>query len=231
MDCSIPGFSVLHCLPEFSQTSVWWVDDAMQPSQSLWLLFSFCPQYFPIRDFSSELVLGIRWPKYWSFWFSIRPSNEYSGFISFRIDCFDLLAAQWTHNSLRYHYSSKATVLWCSAFFVVQLSRPYMSTRIAIALTPWTFVSKVMSMPSSKMLCRFVIAFLPRSTCHLISRLQSPSSVSLEPKKIKSVTVSVLSLSIWPKWWTLDATNLMFSMVSFKPVFFTALFQLHQEAL
>ena len=161
MDCSIPGFPVLHCLPEFAQTSVRWVDDAMQPSPTLWLLFSFCPQYFPVRVFSSELVLGVRWPKYWSLWLSIGPSNECSAFTCFRIDWFHLLAAQWTHKGLRHHHRSEATVLWCSAFFVVQLSYPYMTTWIAIALTTWTFVSKVMSIPSLKMLCRFVIAFLP----------------------------------------------------------------------
>ena len=117
------------------------------------------------------------------------PSNEYSGLISLKIDWFDLLAVQGTLKSLLQHHSSKASILWRSAFFIVQLSHPYMTTGKTIALTRWTFVSKVMSMLFNK-LSRFVIAFLPRSKHLFISRLQSPSTVILEPKKIKSVTVS-----------------------------------------
>ena len=142
---------------------------------------------FPsIRAFSNESILHIRWPKHWSFSFSISPPNEYSGLISFRIDRFNLLAVQGTLKSLLQHHSSKASVLWHSAFFMVQLSHPYMTTGKTIALTRWTFVGKVMSLLFN-MLSRLVIAFLPRSKCLLISWLQSPSAVILEPKKIKSV--------------------------------------------
>ena len=120
------------------------------------------PSIFPsIRVFSKEPALHIRWPKYWSFSFSINPSNEYSGLISFRIDWFDLLAVQGTHKSLLQHHNSKASILWHSASFIVQLSHPYMTTGKTIALTIWSFVSKVMSLLFS--MTRFVIAFLPRS--------------------------------------------------------------------
>ena len=121
-----------------------------------------------IRIFSNESALHIRWPKYWSFSFSISPSNEYSGLISFRIDCFDLLAIQGTLKSLRQHHSSKASILWCTAFFRVHLSHPYMTTRKSIALTIWTFLSKVLSLLFN-MLSGLVIAFLPRSKRCLIS--------------------------------------------------------------
>ena len=124
-----------------------------------------------------------------SFSLSISPSNEYSGLISFRMDWLDILAVQGTLKSLLQHHSSKASVLWCSAFFIVQLSDPYMTTGKTVALTRWTFVSKVMSLLFN-MLSRLVIAFLPRSKCLLISWLQSPSAVIFEPKKIKCVTVS-----------------------------------------
>ena len=135
------------------------------------------------------------WPKYWSLSFSISPSNEYSGLISFRIDWFDLLAVQGTLKSLLQHYDSKALIFWCSPFLMVQLSRPYMTTRKTIALTIWIFVSKVMSLLFNT-LSRFVIAILPRSKCFLILWLQSPSALILESKKIKSVTVSTFSPSI-----------------------------------
>ena len=136
------------------------------------------PSIFPsIRVFSNESVLCIRWPKYWSFNFSISPSNEYSGLISFRMDWLDLLAVQGTLKSLLQHHSSKASILEHSAFFIVQLSHPYMTTRKTIALTRQTFVGKVMSLLFN-MLSRFVIAFLPRSKCLLISWLQSPSAVT-----------------------------------------------------
>ena len=140
------------------------------------------PAIFPsIRVFSNESALPIRWPKYWSFSFSISPSNERPGLISFRMDWLDLLAVQGTLKSLLQHHSSKASILWCSAFFIVQLSHPYMTTGKTIALTRWTFVGKVMSLLFNT-LSRWVITFLPRSKRHLISWLQSPSAVILEPK-------------------------------------------------
>ena len=139
------------------------------------------PSIFPsIRVFSSESVLHIRRPKYCGF--SISPSNDYSGLISFRIEWFDLLAVQGTLKSLLQHHSSKASILWCSAFFIVQLSHPYMTTGKTIALSRWTFVGKVMSLLLN-MLSRLVIAFLPRNKHLLISWLQSPSAVILEPPK------------------------------------------------
>ena len=133
---------------------------------------------------SNESVLHIRWSKYWSFGFSISPSNEYSGLISFRIDWLDLLAVQGTLKSLLLHHSSKASILQCSAFFIVQLSHPYMTTGKTIALTRWTFVGKVMSLLYN-MLSRLVIPFLPRCKYLLISRLQSPSAVVLETPQNK----------------------------------------------
>ena len=141
------------------------------------------PSIFPsIRVFSSESVLCIRWPKYWSFSFSVSPSNEHPGLISFRIDWLDLLAVQGTHKSLLQHHSSKASILWRSAFFIVQFSHLYMTTGKTIALTRWTFVGKVMSLLFN-MLSRLVITFLPSKRL-LISWLQSPSAVILEPQNI-----------------------------------------------
>ena len=137
----------------------------------------------------------MRWPKYWSFSFSIIPSKEHPGLISCRMDWLDLLAVQGTLKSLLQHHSSKASMLWCSAFFTVQLSHPYMTTGKIIALTRQTFVGKVMSLLLN-MLSKLVITFLPRSKCLLISWLQSPSAVILEPRKIKSDTVSTVSPSI-----------------------------------
>ena len=154
------------------------------------------PSIFPsTRVFSNVSVLHIRWLKYWSFSFSISPSNEYSGLISFRMDWFDVLSVQGTLKSLLQHHSSKASILQHSAFFIVQLSHPYMTTGKTIALTRRTFVSKIMSLLFN-MLSRLVIAFLPRSKHLLTSWLQSPSAVILEPKKIKSVTGSSVSSSI-----------------------------------
>ena len=139
------------------------------------------PSIFPsIRVFSSESVFRITWPKYWSFSFSINPSNEYSGLISFRMDWLDLLAVQGTLKSLLQHHSSKASILWHSTFFIDQLTHPYMTTGKIIALTRWTFVGKVMSLLFD-ILSRLVITFLPRSKHLLISWLQSPSAVILEP--------------------------------------------------
>ena len=152
------------------------------------------PSIFPsIKIFSNQSALHIRWPKYWSFSFNISPSSEYPGLISFRMDWLDLLVVQGTLKSLLQNHSSKASILWRSAFFTVQLSHPYMTAGKTIALTRWTFVGKVMSLLFN-MLSRFVITFLPRSKCVLISWLQSPSAVILEPPKIKSVTVSIVSL-------------------------------------
>ena len=154
------------------------------------------PSIFPsIRVFSNESALCIRWPKDRSFSFNISLSNEYSGLIFFRIDWLDLLAAQGILKSLLQHHSSKASIFQCSAFFIVQLSHPYMTTGKTIALTIQTFVDKVMSLLFN-MLSGFVIAFLPRSKRLLISWLQSPFPVLLEPNKIKSVTVSIVSPSI-----------------------------------
>ena len=136
-----------------------------------------------IRVFSNESTLHVRWPKYWSFSFSISPSNEHPGLITFRMDWLDLLAVQGTLKSLIQHHSSKASILWCSAFFTVQLSHPYMTTGKTIALNRQTFVGKVMSLLFN-MLSRLVITFPPRSKCLLISWLQSPSVVILEPRKI-----------------------------------------------
>ena len=154
------------------------------------------PSVFPsIRVFSNELVLLIKWPKYWSFSFSISPFNEDSELISFRMDWLDLLAVQGTLKSLLQRHSSKSSILRHSAFFIGQHSHPYMTTGKTIALTRWTFVDKVMSLLFN-MLSMLVIAFLPRSKCLLISWLKSPSVVILEPRKIKSDTVSTVSPSI-----------------------------------
>ena len=166
MDCSMPGLPVHHQLLELTQTHVHWVSDVIQPSHPL-LSLLLPPSIFPsIKVFSNESVLCIRWPKYWSFSFSISPSNEYSGLISFSIDWLDLLAVQGTLKSLLQHYSSKASTLWCSTFFMVQLSHLYMTTGKTITLTIWIFVGKVMSLLFN-ILSRFVIVFLPRNK-HLL---------------------------------------------------------------
>ena len=158
--------------------------ESVMPSNHLILCHPLLllPSIFPsIRVFSNESVHHIRWPKYWGFSFGISPSNEYSGPISFRMDWLDLLAVQGTLNSLLQHHSSKASILRHSAFFIVQLSHPHMTTGKTIALTRWTFVGKVTSLLFN-MLSRLVIIFLPKSKCFLISWLQSPSAVILEPK-------------------------------------------------
>ena len=202
MDCSTPVFSVLHNLLDLAQTAqvlaqrthVCWVSDTIQCRLLL------LPSIFPsIRVFSNESAY-IRQPKYWSFNFSISPSNEYSGLISFIIHCFDLLAVQETLKSLLQHHSSKASVLWHSAFLMVQLSHPYMTTGKTISLTRWTFVGKVISLLFN-MLSRFVIAFLPRSKRLLISWLWSPSAVILEPKKIVSHCFHFFPNLFAMKWW------------------------------
>ena len=182
MDCSTPGFPVHHYHLELAQTCVHRVGDAAN-HLVLCCPLLFLPSIFPsIRVFSNESILHIRWPKYWSF--SISPANQYSGLIFFRINCFDLLSVEGTLKSLFQHHSSKASILWHSTFFIVQLSHPYMTTGKTIALTMQTFVGKVISLLFS-MMARLVIAFLPRSKGLLISWLQSLFTVILEPKKIK----------------------------------------------
>ena len=193
-DCSTPGLPVHHQLPTLPQNHVHRVGDAIQPYLILCLSLLLLPAIFPsIRVFSNESVLCIGWPKYWGF--SINPSNEYPGLISFRIDWFDLRAVQGTLKSLLQPYSSKASILRHSAFFMVKLSYAYMTAGKTIALARRIFVSKIISL-LFHMLFRFVIAFLSRSKRLLISWLHSPFAVILEPKKIKSVTVSVVSPSI-----------------------------------
>ena len=168
------------------------------------------PSIFPsIRVFSNESVIPIRWPKYWSFYFSISPSSEYSGLISFRFDQLDLPAVQGTLKSLLQHHSSRASVLQCSAFFIVQLSYPYMTTGNTITLTRWTFIGKVISLLFN-MLSRLIKAFFPRSKRLLISWLQSPSAVILDSPQIKSVTVSIVSPCICHEVMGLDAMILVF---------------------
>ena len=173
-----------------------------------------------IRVFSSESALHMRWPKYWSFSFSISPSSEHPGLISFRMEWLDLLVVQGTLKSLLQHHSSKASIFQCSAFFIVQLSHPYMTTGKTIALTRWAFVGNVMSLLFIylfiylsllfNMLSRLIITFLPRSKCLLISWLQSPSAVILEPIKIRSATISTVSPSICHEVMGLDAMILVF---------------------
>ena len=162
-----------------------------------------------IRVFSNESTLHMRWPKYWRFSFSTSPSNEHPGLSSFRMEWLDLLAVQGTLKSLLQHHSSKASIFQHSAFFTVQLSHPYMTTGKNIVLTRWTFVGKVMSLLFN-MLSRLVITFLPRSKCLLISWLQSPSAVILEHPKIKSDTVSTVSLSVSHEVMGPDAMILVF---------------------
>ena len=182
MDCSTPGFpSVPNSQSLLRLMSI----ELVIPSNHLIICrpLLLLPSIFPsIRVFSNESVLHIRWPKYWSFSFNITPSNEHPGLISFRLDWLDLFAVQGTLKSLLQHHSSKASILWRSAFFIVQLSHPYVTTGKATVLTRWTFVDKVMSLLFN-MLSRLVITFLSRSKRLLISWLQSPSAVILEPKK------------------------------------------------
>ena len=171
----------------------WWY----HPTTSSSLVPFLLPSIFPsIRVFSNESTLHMRWPKYWSFSFNISPSNEHPGLISFRMGWLNLLAVRGTLKSVLQHHSSKAPILWCSAFFTVQLSHPYMTTGKTIALTRWTFVEKVMSLLLNMLSSILVITFLPRSKRLLISWLQSPSAMILEPPKIKSDTVSTVSPSI-----------------------------------
>ena len=212
MNCSMPGFPAFHSRSLLKFMSI----ELAMPSNHLNLCrpLLLLPSSFPrIRVFSNELALCIKWPKFWSF--STSPSSEYSGLISFKIDWFDLLAVQGTLKSLLQRHSLKASILWWSAFFMVQLSHLYMTTGKTTALTIWIFVSKVMSLLFNT-LSSSVIAFLPRSNCLLISGLQSPFSVILEPKKRKSVTSSFYSPSTYHEVIGPEARILVFWMLSFK---------------
>ena len=248
-DCSRPSslqtFSSVQLLSHVQLFATWWTAAcqaslSITNSRSLLKLMSIelvmpsnhliiccplllLPLVFPsIRVFSNESVLHIKWPQYRSFSFSISPSNEYSGLISFRMDWLDLLAVQGTLKSLLQYHSSKASMLLRSAFFIVQLSYPYMTTGKTIALTRQTFVGKVMSLLLN-MLSRLVIAFLPRSKHLLISWLQSPSAVNYEPQKIKSVTVFIVSPSICHEVTGSHTMILVFWMLSFKQLFHSPL--------
>ena len=179
--------------------SSWWRHPAIGSS-----VVPYSPIPPSIRVFTNESTLCMRWPKYWSVSFNISPSNEHPGLVSFRMDWLDLPALQGTLKRLLQHHSSKPSIFWRSAFFTVQLSHPYMTTEKTIALTRWTFVDKVMSLLFN-MLSRLVITFLPRSKRLLISWLQSPSAVILEPPKLKSDTVSTVSPSISHEAMGLDA--------------------------
>ena len=200
------------------QTYVHRVGDAIQQSHPLSSPSPPAINLSQHQGLSNESVLHIRWPKYWSFSFNISLSNEYSGLISFRMHWLDLLPVQGTLKSLLQHHSSKASVVQCSAFFIVQVSHPYMTTGKAITLTRWTFVGKIMSLLFN-LLSRLVITFLPRSKCLLISWLQSASAVILEPRKIKSLTVSLVSPLVYHEVMGPDAMILIFLMLSFKPAF------------
>ena len=195
MNRSMPGFPVHHQFPEFTQTQVHWVSDAINHLILCCPLLLLPSIFCKIRVFSNESAVRIRWSKYWSFSFNISPSNEHPGLISYRMDWLDLLAVQGTLKSLLQHHNSKASILRCSNFFTIQLSHPYMTTGKTMALPRQTFVGKVMSLLFN-MLSRLVITLLPRSKRLLISWLKSPSAVILEPPKIKSDTVSTLSPSV-----------------------------------
>ena len=223
-----PPFSITNSRNSLKLMSI----ESVMPSSHLILCSPLVLPPIPpnIRVLSNESALRMRWPKYWSFSFSIIPSKEIPGLIPFRVDWLDLLAVQGTLKSLLQHQSSKASILRHSVFFTVQLSYPYMTTGKTIALTRRTFVGKAMSLLLN-MLSRLVTTFLPRSKCLLISWLQSPpSAVILEPNKIKYVIVSTVFPSIFHEVMRLDAMILVFWMLSFKPAFLL-LFHLHQEAL
>ena len=226
MDCSTPGLPVHHQLPEFTQTHVHWVGDAIQPSHPL---LSPSP---PAFNLSQHQVL-FQWvsslhqvAKYWSFSFNISPPNEYPGLI-FRTGWLDLLAVQGTLKSLLQHHSSKVSILQHLAFFIVQLSHPYMTTGKTIALTRRPSVDKVMPLLFN-VLSRLVIILLPRSKCLLISWLQSPSAVILEPPKVKSTTVSTVSPSISHEVIGPDAM-VSFLNVELEANFVTLLFHFHRS--
>ena len=202
MDCSTLSLPVHHQLTEFTQNSCplsHWCHPTI--SSSVVPFSSPLPSIFSsIRVFSKESVLRIRWPKYWSFSFSISPSNEYSELISFRMDWLDLLDVQETLKSVLQHHSWKTSILWGSAFYIGQLSHPYVTTRKTIVLTRQTFVGKVMFLLFN-MLSRLVIIFLPRIKRLLISWLQSPSAVILEPKKYSLSLFPLLPHLLAMKWW------------------------------
>ena len=206
MNCSTPGFPALHHLLEFAQTHIRWISDAIQPSHPLSSPSASAFNFSSIRVFFNDLTLPIRWPKYWSFSFSISPCNKYSGLISFRIGWFDLLAVQGTLKRLFQHRGSKASILQCSAFFMAQLSHPYVTTGKNHSFDYTDFVGKVMSLLFN-MLSSFAIAFILRRKGLLISWLQSPSA--FESKKIKSVTDSAFSLFAM-KWWDQVPWSLFF---------------------
>ena len=236
MDCSTPGLPVHHQLPELTQTYVHWVGDAIKSFHPLSSLSPPTSVFPSIRVFSNESVLHFRSPKYWSFSFNISPSNEHPVLISFRTDWLDLLAVQGTFKSLLQHHSSKASILWGSVFFIVQLSHPYMTTGKTIALARQTFVDKVMSLfliflsLLFNMRSRLVITFLPRSKCLLISWLQSPSAVILEPPS--KVCHCFHCLPIYLPW--SDGTrchDFSFLNVELSANFFTLFFHFHQEAV
>ena len=225
MDCSTPGFPVHHQLSELAQTHGHWVGDAIQPSHPL---SSPSPPAFSLSQhqglfnwvsFSHQMAKILDLQLQHQFF----QLFEYSGLISFRIDWFDLFAVQRTLKSLLQHQSSKASILQGSALFMVQLWHPYMTPGKTVALTRQTFVSQVVSLLFN-MLSRFVIAFLTRSECLLISWLQSPSAVILEPKKIKSITVSIVSPSICREVVGPDVMILVFWMLSFKTAFLLSSF-------
>ena len=219
------SFTISQSLLKLTSLS-WWCHPTILSSV---VPFS-CFQSFPGSIFSNESALCIRQPKYWSFNFSISLSNEYSGLISFRTDWFDLCAVQGTLKSLLQHHSSKASILQHSVFFIVQLSHPYMTTGKTIALTRQTFVGKAMSLLFN-MLSRLVIAFLPRSKHLLISWLQSPSAVILEPPQNKAPHCFHCFPIYLPEVMGPHATIFIFWMLSFTPTFFSLLFHFHQEAL
>ena len=210
MKRSTPGLPVHHQLQSLLKPLSM---ESVMPSNYLVLcrpLLLLPPIPPSIRVFSNESTLRVRWPKYWSFSFNISPSNEHPGLISFRMDWLDLLAVQGTLKSLLLHHSSKPSIFQCSALFIVQFSHPYMTTTgKTIALTRWTFVGKVMSLLFN-MLCRLIITFFPRNKHLLISWLQLPSAVILEPRKIKSATISTFFPSVCHKVMGLDAMIFVF---------------------
>ena len=218
MECSTPGLLIHHQLPEFTQTHVHWVSDPSQQSHPLSSPFLPSSIFPNMRFFQLSQLFASGGQSIGSFSFSISPSNEYSGLISFRTDWLDLFAVQGTLKSLLQHYSSKASILQHSAFFIVQLSHLWMTTGKIIALTRGTFVGKIMSLLLN-MLSRLVITFLPRSKRLLISWLQSPSAVILEPPKINPVTFSTVSPSMCYEVMGPDAMTLVFWMLSFNPTF------------
>ena len=229
MNRSTPGLPVHHQLPEFTQTHIHRVGDAIHPSHPL---SSPSP---PASNSSQHQSLfqwvnsSLRWPKYWSFSFSIIPSKEHPGLISFIMDWLDLFADQGTLKSLLQHHSSKASILRRSAFFTVQLSHPYMTTGKTITLTRRTFVGKVTSLLFN-MLSRLVITFLPRSKRLLISWLQSPSAVILEPKKERLTLCPLFPHLFAMKWWDQMPWS-SFSECWTLSQLFTLRFHFHREAL